>query len=328
MRTNTLTDSKNKGFTLIELLVVIAIIAILIALLLPAVQQAREAARRSSCKNNLKQIGLALHNYLSSHRVFPPAFCVSGTPTGGYTPGGNWSIHARLLPFLDQAGLYKGIDFTQQYVEGSALATTRIPTYLCPSEVNDVERSAEHYPITYGYNAGTWHVFNNTTKVGGNGAFYPNSKTKPSLFGDGMSNTIGFAEVKAYTPYNRDSDSLSNGTSIPTNLSAVSGGSNKADSGHTEWVDGRVHQTGFTVTFTTNSVTPVNGLADGDFTNCREAKSCANPTYAAVTSRSYHAGLVNIMLMDGSVRFVSDSIDLGIWHNLGQRNDGNLLGEY
>src|SRR5215204_6135707 len=93
-----------RGFTLIELLVVMAIIAVLISLLLPAVQNAREAARRAQCKNNLKQIGLALHNYLDAQKVFPPSFCVDG-PTG--TGGGEWSIQARILPYAEQGNLYK-----------------------------------------------------------------------------------------------------------------------------------------------------------------------------------------------------------------------------
>ena len=100
---------RRRAFTLIELLVVIAMIAILIALLLPAVQQAREAARRTQCKNNLKQIGLALHNYLDTHSVFPPSYCV------GATTGGTWSIHARILPFMDQASAFASADLSLGY---------------------------------------------------------------------------------------------------------------------------------------------------------------------------------------------------------------------
>src|SRR5262245_46317669 len=100
---------RRDGFTLIELLVVIAIIAVLIGLLLPAVQSAREAARRMQCKNNLKQIGLALHNYQSTHSVFPPSFCI------GQYKGGTWSITARILPFIDQANSFNLADLTVGY---------------------------------------------------------------------------------------------------------------------------------------------------------------------------------------------------------------------
>src|SRR5436853_47978 len=92
-------NRRRSGFTLIELLVVIAIIAVLVGLLLPAVQQARESARRTQCRNNLKQIGLALHNYLDANKVFPPAFCL------GSGVGGTWSPMARILPFVDQGNL-------------------------------------------------------------------------------------------------------------------------------------------------------------------------------------------------------------------------------
>ena len=328
------------GFTLIELLVVIAIIAILIALLLPAVQQAREAARRTQCKNNLKQIGLALHNYLEAHSSYPMSF-VSDIATGSPTSGGEWSVHARILPYVDQANLYDNANLSLAYDDpaNGNIATQRVAIYLCPTDSNDRARTdssgtAIHYPITYGFNGGTWRVWVNSSGRPGNGAFAPNTGFRPRDFTDGVSNTLGFSEVKAFTAYNRDGDT---GTpAIPVNAVAVealisSGGSNKPNSGHTEWVDGRVHQTGFTTTLTPNSLVTVPGgdrADEGDYTSCREDKSCSTPTYAAVTSRSWHTGTVNSLLMDGSVRSISENIHLGTWRNLGSRNDGNVLGKF
>ena len=131
MSVSTNRDVPHCGFTMVELLVVMAIMAVLISLLLPAVQMAREAARRSQCKSNLHQIGVALHNYLEANRRFPPSFCVDG-PTG--TGGGEWSIQARLLPYIDQSNLYRDINLRDAYVEGDAVSTQRINLYLCPSE--------------------------------------------------------------------------------------------------------------------------------------------------------------------------------------------------
>ena len=332
-----------RGFTLIELLVVIAIIAILVSLLLPAVQQAREAARRTQCKNNLKQLGLALHNYLDVFRAFPPSF-VSDISTGNDTEGGEWSVHARLLPYLEQGNLFQSVDLSLSYdnAANGNITTRRVAAFQCPSDVNDRQRVddngvAEHYPTSYGFNGGTWRVWTNSSRSGGDGAFFPNSKLGPRDITDGTSNTLGFAEVRAFTPYNRDGDSLPAGTPIPASandvslLVANSGGSNRSDSGHTEWVDGRIHQTGFTTTLTPNSnVIVPNGIRsdEGDFTNCREDQSCAEPTFAAITARSYHPGIVNVVLMDGSVRSLSVNIDLGTYRNLGSRADGNVIGEF
>lgn len=332
------TSNKKRGFTLIELLVVIAIIAILIALLLPAVQQAREAARRTQCKNNLKQIGLALHNYLDVYQVFPPSF-VSDVSTLD-TPGGEWSIHARILPYIEEANLYNSADLSQAYGDAvnDGIAIQRIGAYLCPSDVNDRQRTssgvAVHYPVSYGYNAGTWNVWDNASRQGGDGAFHPNSNFGTQHFTDGTSNTLGFVEVKAFTAYNRDGSA---GTAtMPNTAAAVDnlvsmGGDDKANTGHTEWVDGRVHQTGVTTTLPPNSNITVSGQEAeglGDYTSCREDKTCTGPTFAAITARSYHTGVVQTVLMDGSTRSISDNLDLGVWRNLGARNDGNVIGEF
>ncbi|MEO1995329.1 MAG: DUF1559 domain-containing protein, partial [Planctomycetaceae bacterium] len=316
------------------LLVVIAIIAILIALLLPAVQSAREAARRTQCKNNLKQIGLALHNYTGTHMYLPPSFCADGASGTG---GGEWSIQARILPYMERANLYRSIDFKQSYSHptNAGVAPMRVDSYLCPSEVNDVMRMKSgrpyHYPLTYGFNGGSWQVFDPVSGRGGDGVFFPNSRLRLVHITDGTSNTLGFAEVKAFTPYLRDGGAAP--AAPPHNPAQIAalGGSFKSNSGHTEWVDGRVHQTGFTTVFLPNTVVPVQRggqLFDVDYTSCREDKECGLPVRAAVTSRSYHAGIVNSLLMDGSVRSIASNIHLTIWRRLGSRSDGQILGEF
>jgi prepilin-type N-terminal cleavage/methylation domain-containing protein len=335
---------KRQGFTLIELLVVIAIIAILVALLLPAVQQAREAARRTQCKSNLKQIGIALHNYHDLHSKLPISFAVDGAAssatqladTGG--DGGEWSIQARLMPLLDQANLFMQVDLDYAYTDGrnAAAPITRIPGYLCPSEVKDRQRvdgsgNPEHYPLNYAFNGGSWNFWNNATRLNGDGVFGPNMSLKFAYITDGTSNTLAFSEVKAFNPYLRDGSGGTTTVPGPNGVSAL-GGSFKDTSGHTEWVDGRIHQTGFTTVFTPNTVVPHTSggtTYDVDFTSCREEKTgCSGPTYAAVTSRSHHVGMVHSLMADGAVKAISETIDAGTWSQLGSRDDGNELGDF
>jgi prepilin-type N-terminal cleavage/methylation domain-containing protein len=332
--------ASHRGFTLIELLVVIAIIAILIALLLPAVQQAREAARRTQCKNNMKQIGLAIHNYESSFTMFPPSVCLdlNVTSTGN---NGAWSIHGRILPYLDQAALQGLVDPAVAWDFQLAIDGIKVPVYSCPSDpgsdrVRVVGTGRPNlYPTTYGFNFGTWFVFNPATRAMGDGAFAPNAKHRPSAFVDGMSNTLMIAEVKAWTPYRRLGGPPS--TNIPT-LDTwpgyVSAGAEFRDTGHTEWCDGRVHHQGVTTVFPPNTASPcLNGatlLPECNYNSWQEGRngSAGSPSYAAITSRSFHEGIVQVTMCDGSGRAISENIDLGVWRAIGTRANGEVVGEF
>ncbi len=333
--------SRPRGFTLIELLVVIAIIAILISLLLPAVQAAREAARRTQCKNNLKQLGLALHNYLGTFSVFPPAAIVDGARIGQ-----PWSGQAMLLPYVEGSNEYSKIDFSLGYHNGvnkaafppNGIATQRISVLLCPSDINDKVRIntgtglPEHYPLSYAFGAGQYLIFNPVAKQDGGAAFAPNGRLADRDFTDGLSNTAGMSEVRAFQ--NRFHDAVLPAVA-PVSPAAVAGsisGGAFGGTGHTEWVCGRAIHNGFTTTFGPNTVVPYTdgsgNVLDIDVCSSREGASATLPTYGVITSRSYHTGIVNTLLMDGSCRSISNNIDLKAWQNLGARSDGNVIGEF
>ncbi len=323
---------RRQGFTLVELLVVIAIIGVLVALLLPAVQAAREAARRTSCANNVKQIGLSLHNYHDANRAFPPG----GTYAIGVTSD-SWSVQARLLPYIEQGNLQSLIDWNLPYNVQGAVTQTKVPVFLCPSETNNKARpdgALTHYPLSYGVNMGTWFVFGPQQQLGGDGLVHPNSVNDFGSVRDGSSNTLAFAEVKAYSPYLRDGGNPNTmGVALPASTSTVTGygGSFKSNSGHTEWVDARVHQTGFTGVFAPNTkVEYTDGgiLYDVDFNSSREGKTTDKPTYAAVTARSYHSQGVQTVFVDGSVHFISANVNLLVWRGLTTRAGGEVPGEY
>jgi prepilin-type N-terminal cleavage/methylation domain-containing protein len=335
-----LNSRKRNAFTLIELLVVIAIIAVLIGLLLPAVQKVRESANRLKCSNNLKQIGLAIHGYMDTNNGLPP--------NGNYEWNGSavvatnaWSAMARILPFIEQESLFKGIDFAVSYNSQPGISSKRVATFMCPSEINDKGYGSDptygnkYWPTNYALNNGTWQVL--TAKTSGmrtgDGAFGPIRSQRPADFLDGMSNTLGISEVKAF---NNRVSGASNATTFatpplpPTSVNALPLGTfNPGSFTHVEWVDGKVHETGFTTAFAPNTkVSYPNAGVDYDVDLILATEPNLGDTYAAVTSRSYHTSGVNSLLMDGSVRFISNSIKLETWRALGTRAGGEVVGEY
>jgi prepilin-type N-terminal cleavage/methylation domain-containing protein/prepilin-type processing-associated H-X9-DG protein len=302
------------GFTLIELLVVIAIIGVLIALLLPAVQQAREAARRSACTNNLKQFGLALHNYADAHRVFPIDI--------------NYSVQSKLLPHMEAIQTFDAINYSRSATgsENATAITAQISVLLCPSD------PVANKPINWGvlsYRANQGATLCNTydksdpTHVNNllptpDGVFFPGQTIRFRDIIDGTNRTAAFTEhlvgdfssaiatLKGDTfqpgtyPATLD-EAIEQCEAIDwTNLSFQgnsNGGGPWISAGHTP---SRYHQ----------NATP-------------NRRSCMYPPQRImVTANSMHPGGVNIVMCDGSVRFVSDSIDKLVWRAAGSRNGG------
>lgn len=332
---------RRSGFTLIELLVVIAIIAVLIALLLPAVQQAREAARRTQCKNNLKQIGLAVQTYQSSFSKIPPGGCINPASTSN----GSWSVHGRLMPNLEQGNFYAMINLSAGWSSQPVVSGFRVPGYVCPSDAKantarDTGNGIFLYPTTYGFNFGTWLIWDPNTLQGGDGMFHPNSNFDLSAVSDGTSNTLLASEVKSWQAYTRNGGPPSTATPVSAADVAVIADSGLKDriqpatkdgTGHTEWANAHCHHSGFTTTLSpnTNVIYTYGGVTyDIDYNSRQEGSHLTSPSYAALTSRSYHVGIVNCVLMDGSVRSVSENINGLLWRSLGTRAGGEVVGEF
>ncbi len=318
MKTNS--ASRNRGFTLIELLVVIAIIAILIALLLPAVQQAREAARRTQCKNNLKQLGIAIHNYHDTFNCIPIAD-VDGTVNPV-------SAHARLLPYIEQANVYRLVDFNVPYDHANNLVArmTELPAFRCPSDPTKLPASIGGRNNYY-WNAGTGIVMYASGAAGQpspNGIIFHNKRYRFNDITDGLSNTAAMAE--------KLTGDGSNGVSSPT-LDTYRPGT------YPNTPDEAVQQC---------NATNVSDLSMQGYSNVGgpwlqqyhstnqynhvlrpNGRSCMFPPgRIATTANSQHVGGVQILLNDGAVRFVSENVDLGTWRALGSIDGAEVIGEF
>ena len=354
-----------RGFTLIELLVVIAIIAVLIALLLPAVQAAREAARRAQCVNNLKQLGLAVHNYLSVNNTFPPLMANFGIKNTGLYPeegGGDWPLSwaVSILPNLEQQALYNSanVSFGAPQPQSNTLSQTRVAALICPSESytrGPWQNGAwTNYAANYG-GAPSIAAWSGTIVPMGNSSVgtcscYLNKNV--GSFGtqgitDGTSNSAMFSE-KLISPASGSNITTSSPDAkremfpVSMTVNLDTGGAAQALQ-FTQACKSLAN----TVTTPANHLTWTGAVWNGshvgtlrfnayNHANTPNGLSCyptgGNPAGGAVGDvlsalppSSNHSGGVNVCMADGSVKFVKDTIAVAVWWGLGTRNGGEIL---
>jgi prepilin-type N-terminal cleavage/methylation domain-containing protein/prepilin-type processing-associated H-X9-DG protein len=305
------------AFTLIELLVVIAIIGVLIALLLPAVQQAREAARRISCNNNLKQVGLALHNYAEAHGVFPPGYSSLWKRDGsdpGYADddvGPGWAWGSMILPQLEQSSLWSSINFslTMTYPQNNTAQLSRINTYLCPSDTTRITvpvRDGTNTQTIYTVGTGNYVGMFGTGEIGdapgaGKGMFYRNSRTTFADLQDGSSQTLAVGERSHNLSYVTWTGRAVGGYLFKT--SSFEGGTDQFA------VD---PEESFTMV-----LGPV-GLED-------LPRTPNHPRAHVEDYWSRHPGGVNFLFGDGSVRFVKNTIAPTVYQALATRSGREVV---
>ena len=312
-----------RGFTLIELLVVIAIIAILIALLLPAVQQAREAARRSQCKNNLKQIGLALHNYHDTFRVFPPGYVARNVAQGdpaSAESGSGFAWGTMILPLMDETAIYNVLDLNGNATDAPNIAenagSTVIDTFRCPSDpgpdrftvndgTTDYQLALANYVGIYGYGSVTM-------KPGApdpEGILYRNSKVRIRDVIDGLSNTMLVGERTyrhEFVAGMSAVDSQSTWYAAIPGVNRPAGMGMMPDEGPASLVLGHVGQT----------------------MGAMVMHHTPNSTNHIVNFSSHHEGGIHFLLADGSVHFLSENVNYDTFRWLGERADRQVLGAF
>ncbi|MEZ6032507.1 MAG: DUF1559 domain-containing protein [Planctomycetaceae bacterium] len=336
-------SSRRSAFTLIELLVVIAIIAILVSLLLPAVQQAREAARRTQCKNNLKQIGLALHNYESTYTTFPMGDCSVNYGAGDVPQA---SVQAYILPYLDGNNNYATFNFNYQ-VNGNANNTQAriqfIPSFHCPSDPGGtrnfiaslIDAASSNYMQCMGSHSDhAGYVVSGTTtpRTSRHGVFSRNSRIRIGDITDGTSNTALFGEIKKGPNHTgsllaiaagdpRDFQVATRVTTTWTGNDQLTPPADCENRATTAWMyRGLQYYRGLLVATYYNHTLPPNS----------RKRDCVTSTLwqGHLAARSYHTGGAQIVLADGSVRFASENVDAGVWSAVGSINNGEVVGEF
>lgn len=305
---------RTPGFTLIELLVVIAIIAILIGILLPAVQKVREAAARMKCSNNLKQIGLAMHNYHGAYSYLPP---------GNAKPNAFSSL-SLMLPYIEQDNLHKQIDFTKSHTLNPVPKAMPVTVFMCPSDPQSTVPAGwggNNYPGNYGTGI-VWQQ----DAAGANGIFYHVTGEKGVKFGDisdGLSNTAAFSE--------RMKGDWSNATVTPRtdliNPKGVSPANEDEAMAMCRASDPNDVSLQWYSNFGANWIQGNQDVMYGH-ASLPNDRPCAFPQNMTQTmpASSAHTSGVNVLLCDGSVRFVSNSVSVPTWRAVGTRNGGEVIG--
>ncbi|AMV36273.1 DUF1559 domain-containing protein [Planctomyces sp. SH-PL62] len=321
---------RRRGFTLIELLVVIAIIAVLIALLLPAVQAARGAARRMQCVNNLKQFGIALHNYHDVQGCFPHSRGLS-TPAPNFPATATFSGFARLLAYMEQTQVFNTINFDllPNAPDNTTTQATAVAVFSCPSDPQ-VQIPAGEAPVNYRFSEGSGILFTygpsdagsgaNATMPPPDGVFFSVSRTTLAEIRDGSSNTSAMSE--------RLKGDFSNAISTPaTDLFLPRTFPATPDAAVADCLATDVRTLGTQGVSTQGSPWLAGStscvVGHGDTPNGR---SCMFPPGRILNvASSTHAGGVNVLLCDGSVRFIKNAISRDVWRALGTRAGGEII---